>query len=356
MQEALVKATIMEDEREVDRVQRNLVRSFEGRAKAVRKVVTNSGGKTAGVDKVKWKDPGEYYKAIIELGKIVENPKEYRAKPLRRVMIPKPGKKELRGLGIPTLTDRTVQAVYHLAVDPVVECRSDLNSFGFRKRKSTQDAVNALAMYLSRTVAPRWVLEADISKCFDKIDHDFLMRHTPICDKAVLKEWLKSGVMFEAVISPTEEGTPQGGIISPTLCNVALNGMEECIKRTVKKRRGISPGIKVVRYADDVVITGKSKEVLEKCKSALMEFLVPRGLTLNESKTSIKHIKEGIDFLGFNIRRQKWNMKNESTQPDVVIVKPSQQGIQRIMDKVKKIILERNMEEIIYKLNPVLRG
>lgn len=118
----------------------------------------------------------------------MENPKRYRAKPLRRVLIPKPGKNEFRGLGIPTLTDRTVQAVYHLAVDPIVECKSDLNSFGFRKRRSTQDAVTALFMYLSRRLAPKWVLEADISKCFDKIDHNFLMEHTPICDKNVLRQ------------------------------------------------------------------------------------------------------------------------------------------------------------------------
>lgn len=155
MQEALVQAEEEGDNEKIYRIQRKLICSFEGRAKAVRKVVTNSGGKTAGVDKTIWKDPGEYYQAIEELRKIVEKPKMYRAKPLRRVLIPKPGKREMRKLGIPTLTDRTVQAVYHLAVDPIVECRSDLNSFGFRKRRSTQDAVNALAMYLSKRNSPK---------------------------------------------------------------------------------------------------------------------------------------------------------------------------------------------------------
>jgi RNA-directed DNA polymerase len=182
------------------------------------------------------------------------------------------------------------------------------------------------------------------------------MKHTPICDKAVLEQWLKSGVMIDAVISPTEEGTPQGGIISPMLCNVALNGMEESIKGAVKKQRGISPGIKVVRYADDVVITGKSKKVLDKCMKNLEAFLALRGLALNKTKTSIKHIKEGIDFLGFNIRRQKGTIDNRSKQNEVLIVKPSKKGIMGIMAKIKSTIQIPNIREIICKLNPILRG
>lgn len=145
--------------------------SFEGRAKAVRKVATNSGGKTPGIDRETWKGPAQYYSSIAKLKAIVERPKEYRAKPLRRVMIPKPGRKEMRKLGIPTLTDRMVQAVYLLAVDPVVEIKSDMNSFGFRKFRSTLDAICVLRNYMDKSYAPRWILEADISKCFDKIDH-----------------------------------------------------------------------------------------------------------------------------------------------------------------------------------------
>lgn len=162
--------------------------------------------------------------------------------------------------------------------------------------------------------------------------------------------------MEKATLHPTEEGTPQGGIIYPTLCNVALNNMEESIKKIVKRKRGISPGVKIVRYADDVIITGKSKEVLDKCLKALVEFLRPRGLELNDSKTTIKHIKEGIDFLGFNLRRQKRNNKNESEQDNVLIVKPSKKGINKIRDKIKDTINDRKMEEIIFKLNPILRG
>lgn len=163
--------------------------------------------------------------------------------------------------------------------------------------------------------------------------------------------------MEKANFSPTEEGTPQGGIISPTLCNVALNGMEEFVKEAVKKRRGISPGIKVVRYADDVVITGKSQAILAKCKQRLEEFLSQRGLALNQDKTRTVNIRQGIDFLGFNIRRQKKTSANESDQAEVLVVKPSKKGISSLKEKIKNIITEGvKLEDIACKLNPVVRG
>lgn len=132
------------------------------------------------------------------------------------------------------------------------------------------------------------------------------MENTPICDKTVLEQWLKSGVMKGGIKEETTEGTPQGGIISPTLCNIALNGLEEAIKSCGKKIRGITPGIKVIRYADDVIVTGKTVVILEKCLEELKKFIKIRGLEVNETKTKITNINKGIDFLGFNIRRQKW--------------------------------------------------
>lgn len=162
---------------------------------------------------------------------ITKNPNQYKSKPLKRVMIPKSNSTELRPLGIPTLMDRAVQAVYHLGVDPAVEAKSDPNSFGFRKGRSQHDAIAYIRSRLNKTVSPEWILETDIAKCFDKINHDFLLKKTPICHKQVLKEWLKSGYVFEGRYTNTDEGTPQGGIISPTLCNVALNGIETVIMK-----------------------------------------------------------------------------------------------------------------------------
>lgn len=188
MQQSIAQLAEKEQWKKVYKLQRKLIVSFSGRALAVRRVVTNSGGKTAGVDGIVLRTTAEYYNAILALKEIVERPKNYRAQPVRRVMIPKPGKKEMRGLGIPTIIDRIVQAVYQLALDPVVESQSDINSFGFRKERSTLDAVSYFRNYMDKHYAPAWVLEADIKKCFDKISHEFVLEHTKICDKNVVRE------------------------------------------------------------------------------------------------------------------------------------------------------------------------
>ncbi len=339
-------------------LQRRLIMSFEARALAVRKVITNSGGKTAGVDKVILEKPEQYYLALGELKKIVEQPNKYRAKPLRRVYIPKPNG-EQRPLGIPTIMDRILQALYLMAIDPIVEQKSDPNSFGFRKERSTIDAIVHFRNYMNKRVAPEWILEADISKCFDNISHEFLMRNTPICDKHILEEWLKSGIMYQGQYSDTKEGTPQGGVISPTLGNIALNGLEDYIKSRFPRNDACNSKIKVVRYADDIVITGRDEKTLLKCKQLLEEFLKERGLELSQKKTKITNIRTGIDFLGFNILKRQWwsklNRKNQ--QPDVLIVRPDSKGIRKIISKVKEAFKKNNtLTEIITELNPILRG
>lgn len=174
--------------REVYRLQRQILRSFEGKALAVRKIVTNQGGKTSGIDKIKWKGPEDYWNAIQELGLILDNLKEYKASPVRRVYIPKPNSNEKRPLGIPTMIDRALQAIYQLGLDPVVETRSDSKSFGFRKNRSTLDAVTALRSILDKETHPRWILEVDIRKCFDRISHKYLLDNTPICHKEIIEK------------------------------------------------------------------------------------------------------------------------------------------------------------------------
>lgn len=252
--------------RDVYRLQRKLVLSFAARALAVRKVIGNKGGKTAGVDKIVWKGGEQYYDAVRELLKIVQKPQKYKAQPLRRVEIPKPGSTDKRKLGIPTMMDRAVQAVYHMAVDPVVEESSDEYSFGFRKNRSTHDAVAYARTRLDKKTSPNWILEADISKCFDKINHEFLMKYTPIVNKRVLEQWLKSGVIKGEVFEETTEGTPRG-IISPTLCNVTLNGLEDTVRSVWPLKKGrISAGVSIIRYADDIIVTGKNKTILKAIK------------------------------------------------------------------------------------------
>lgn len=205
--------------KKVFELQRKLITSFEARALAIRKVYTNSGGKTPGIDGRIWRNPEGRFKAIQELLVIVRNPKAYKASPLKRVQIPKPGG-DKRNLGIPSIMDRAVQAVYYLAVDPIVECQSDPDSYGFRKYRSAQDAINRLRTLLDKKHSSEWILETDIEKCFDKIDHKYIIENTPICNKNILIQWLKSGVKVSGQVIETTEGTPQGGIISPMLCNL----------------------------------------------------------------------------------------------------------------------------------------
>ena len=359
LQEKIVIATLNENMKEVYFLQWKLLNTFEAKALAIRKVITNKGKRTAGTDGIVWNSPKDYWNAIQALTEIIRNPQEYRAQPLRRVWIPKANSKELRPLGIPTILDRAVQAIYHLGVDPAVETKSDPNSFGFRKFRSTQDAITAIRSLMDKKSSPSWILEADISKCFDKISHEFLMKQTPICHKMVLKQWLKSGVMEQLNYMETDAGTPQGGVISPLLCNVALNGIEEYIKKDNPRFRGMSSGVHVIRYADDMIITGKSKEIAIKNQKLLREFLIERGLELNENKTLITHIKNGFDFLGFNIRRMKWNarLNNNTDQETVLIIKPSVKGIKKLKSSINKIIvMNKPIRKIISELNPILRG
>lgn len=362
LQEQIIKAKLDKNMSLVYKLQRQLVTCVEARALAIRKVVTNSGGKTAGIDHIKWETPASRFEAIYELGQITKNPKKYKASPLKRVMIPKAYSDEMRPLGIPTLIDRAVQAVYHLAVDPIVELTSDKNSYGFRTGRSQHDAIAYLRSWLDKGYSPQWILEADIAKCFDRIDHEILMKLTPICDKTVLKQWLKAGYIYEGQLHPTTAGTPQGGIISPMLCNVALNGLEALIRERYpvnKSVKGGKPKCYICRYADDIVVTGTSIENLTAVKEMISEFLKIRGLELKETKTRIVHIEEGFDFLGFNISRKGYNprLNHQTDQKTVLIIKPSEKAIKSYKTKLKEIILNRNdIKALVHELNPLIRG
>ncbi|MCR4144651.1 reverse transcriptase N-terminal domain-containing protein, partial [Alcaligenes faecalis] len=229
-QQRLAKATRDNDWRRVKALQRSLTHSFSARALAVRRVTENQGKRTAGVDRQLWETPALKRAAIGRL----RQQRGYKPLPLRRVYIPKANGKE-RPLGIPTLFDRAMQALHLLGLEPVAETTSDPNSYGFRKQRSTADAMGQIFVCTSRKVAAQWVLEADIQGCFDHINHQWLVDHVPM-NKVVLRKWLKAGVVHKGRLSPTEEGTPQGGIISPTLANVCLNGLESDLKAYLSTR------------------------------------------------------------------------------------------------------------------------
>jgi RNA-directed DNA polymerase len=216
LQVRIAKATQEKKWNTVKRLQYLLTHSYYAKLLAVRNVTTNKGKKTPGVDKVLWNTPAQKMNAVLSL-----TGKSYKASPLRRVYIEKKGKKAKRPLGIPTMFDRAMQALYALALDPVSEVTADKRSFGFRKGRCCQDACEYIFADMARAVSPEWVLEGDIKGCFDNIGHDWLIANIPM-DKSVLKQFLKAGFVFKGELFPTDDGTPQGGVISPILANMAL--------------------------------------------------------------------------------------------------------------------------------------
>ena len=281
-------------------LQRLLTRSWAAKALAVRRVTTNRGKKTAGVDGILWTTSQQRWEAIAQLRR-----RGYRPQPLRRVYIPKKNGK-MRPLSIPTMLDRAMQALYKLALEPVAETWADRNSYGFRKHRSAADAIQQCYMALAKRGSARWVLEGDIRACFDGISHDWLLANIPM-DRWVLRKWLKAGYVEGRDLYPTQAGTPQGGIISPVLANMTLDGLEETARRAAPQRiEGWRRSkINVVRYADDFVITGDSRELLtERVLPAVRRFLGERGLEMSEEKTRITRIEDGIDFLGQTLRRK----------------------------------------------------
>ena len=293
LQMRIAKATRARRWGKVQALQRLLTHSFAAKLLAVRRVVRNRGRHTAGVDGVIWTTSPQKLNAATSLRR-----RGYRPQPLRRLYIPKKNGKR-RPLGIPTQFDRAMQALYLFALEPVAETQADPNSYGFRPKRSCADAIGQCFIALSRKHSAQWILEGDIRACFDEIGHRWLVDHIPM-DKAVLRKWLAAGYMEEGIVHPTESGTPQGGIASPTLANMVLDGLEQVALKAAPKNQKVN----VVRYADDFVITGASREVLEtKVKPAVEAFLRERGLELSAEKTSITHIDEGFDFLGFNVRK-----------------------------------------------------
>ncbi|HDR9101182.1 TPA: group II intron reverse transcriptase/maturase [Burkholderia vietnamiensis] len=347
MQIRIAKATREGDWRRAKALQRMLTRTLSAKLYAVRRVTQNQGARTAGVDRELWDTPESRWEAVGKLKR-----RGYKPLPLRRVFIPKANGK-LRPLGIPTMRDRAMQALYLLALEPVSESTSDPNSYGFRINRSTADAMSQLFVSLAQKASAQWVLEADIKGCFDYINHDWLVNHVPM-DKGILRKWLKAGLIYKGQLQATEAGTPQGGIISPTLANVTLNGLERELAGHLNATFGIVRAkrlkVRVVRYADDFVITGTSQEVLESDVKPWVEaFLAQRGLQLSEEKTRIVHINDGFDFLGWNFRKYTGTL----------LIKPSKKNVQTFYRKVEETISGNKaakQESMILLLNPMLRG
>jgi RNA-directed DNA polymerase len=248
------------------------------------------------------------------------------------------------------MKDRAMQALYLLALDPVAESIADPNSYGFRKERSTADAIAQCFIALGKKHSPQWILEGDIRSCFDQISHIWMLAHIPT-DRAILRKWLKAGFIDENTLHPTEAGTPQGGIISPVAANLTLDGLERLLReRHPQLGHGRSALVNMIRYADDFIITGRTKELLEtEVKPLVEEFFKTRGLELSQEKTRVTHIEEGFDFLGQNVR--KYNGK--------LLIRPSRKNVRAVLDKVRGIIKSNKQAKtgvLIALLNPIIRG
>ena len=346
LQARIVQATQEGRGGKVQALQHLLTPSCSGKAIAVTRVTANHGKHTPGVDRDLWDTPAKKMEAVLDLRQ-----RGYRPRPLRRGLIPKrPGK--MRPLGIPTMRDRAMQALSLLALDPIAETTAAPHSYGFSKERSTADAMMQGSIILARKGSAQGVLEGDITACVDKLRHDWLLTHVPM-DTGGLRKWLKAGDMEKQALHPTEEGTPHGGIASPVLANLALDGLERRLKEQCPTPHGETADrrkVHMVRDADDFIITGTSQERLEgEVKPFVEQCMKERGLELSQEKTVVTCVDNGFDFLGHHVR--KYNGK--------YIAKPSRQNVHAFLEKVRRIVKankQAKVENLIGLLNPVIRG
>jgi RNA-directed DNA polymerase len=343
------------EHRKVRSLQRLMLRSRANALVATRRVAqVNQGRRTAGIDGLTALDGPER----VELARWVQQyGHRSMVRPVRRIYIPKANGKR-RPLGIPVIADRAAQAVALNALEPEWEARFEPRSYGFRPGRCCHDAIEAI-FTVCKGKSPRrsWVLDADLAAAFDRIDHDRLLDHLRgFPAKERVARWLTAGMIEKGQYAPTPEGTPQGGVISPLLMNIALHGMETAAGArydTRPSRRGWSvPGTPVlVRYADDLVALCHSHEQAQQVKDRLAAWLAPRGLSFNEDKTRIVHLSEGFDFLGFNVRHYRSTGK--------LLVKPSKTAVKRFRARLRaevRSLYGANAMAVISRLNPILRG
>lgn len=350
----IFKASENSDWKKVRSLQKLMLKSYSNVLFSVRKATEdNKGRKTPGVDKILCSTPEQRLKMSRELALN----HSFEPLPARRVYIPKKNGKKKRPLGIPTIRDRCLQAMVKNALEPCWEAQFEGISYGFRPGRSTHDAIHKIYNISCPNKTMKWVLDADIKGCFDNINHEKLLdiignfpyRH-------LIKSWLKAGYVDNHTFHPQISGTPQGGIISPLLANIALHGMEELLGVKYNYKGELQSKRCIVRYADDFVVFCKSQEDAIICQRDINQWLSSRGLTLSTEKTKLVHITEGFDFLGFNIRQ--YRVKNTRTGYKLLI-KPSKEFMKKCRNDLRNIFLKyigKSVDALLGKINPVIRG
>ena len=370
LQKRIYRASERGDVKAVRKLQKTLINSWSNKVLAVRRVTQdNTGKRTAGVDGIKSLTPKQRFKLVSQLKTTGKS------QPTRRVMIPKPGTNESRPLGIPTMYDRALQAVVKTALEPEWEAKFEPNSYGFRPGRSCHDAIGAI--FINIRYKAKYVLDADIAKCFDRINHKALLDkiNTYPRLRKQIKSWLKSGVLDQGEIFPTKEGTPQGGVISPLLANIALHGMEERIKQYAKTFKGGKDNnikaLSLIRYADDFVIMHENIDVILACQKIIADWLSDIGLELKSSKTKLTHTLNeykgnvGFEFLGFHIQQYQVGNYRSATNTNgtklgfKTLITPSKPKVKTHLAKIADVIdihSHAPQYALIKRLNPIIRG
>lgn len=354
LRQRIFRASSLGNYKKVRNLQRLLLKSYANILISVRKVTqVNKGRYTPGVDKLVVKTPEARGYLVDILGHFIP----WKPLPVRKTYIPKKGSNKKRPLGIPSIVDRCLQAIVKNALEPSWEPQFESTSYGFRPGRAPLDAVEKVFDIARPRYNKSWALKVDIKGFFDNISHEFVMKAVGnFPARKLIQQWLKAGYMEDGAFYDTEAGTPQGGIVSPLIANIALHGMEEVLGVKYNKKNNPIGSIRIVRYADDFVVFSETKEEAENALAILTEWLKQRGLTISQEKTKIVHLSEGLDFLGFHVRLYKTSNSKSGWK---LLIKPSAEFMKEKRSKLKDIWLENKsqcVEKLIKVLNPVIRG